>query len=357
MDSLIDLRSDTVTEPSPEMRRAMYDAEVGDDYYYDDPTVHALEERAAGLLHKEAAMLVLSGTMGNLISILAQTTRGDSVIVEETSHVFLNETGGLATLGGLTPRTVQGRHGYIEPEKLEAAIFPKSVLHPPTRMVCIENTHNVAGGRCLSVARTKSLCGTAAKHGLAVHLDGARIFNAAVALGVPAHRLVEDVDSVTFCLTKGLACPVGSLILGGRDFISSARQARQMVGGGMRQAGVFAAAGLVALDSMIDRLAEDHANAQRLATLIADAGLSIDPKNVETNMVFVDFAEGQIDPARFVSDLKDQGVLINPPKGRWIRFVTHYGISAADIEFAGQLIRRIFASAASSTRTARALSA
>lgn len=191
-------------------------------------------------------------------------------------------------------------------------------------MLCIENTHNAAGGYCLSVETTKSLCRTAAMLGLSVHLDGARIFNAAVALGVPADELVEDVDSMTFCLSKGLACPVGSIVLGSRDFIASARHWRQMVGGGMRQAGVFAAAGLVALDSMIGRLAEDHANAKRLATILADAGLPVDPGEVETNMVFVDFAEGPIDPAQLASELKEQGVHISPPKGRRIRFVTHY---------------------------------
>lgn len=356
MERLVDLRSDTVTEPSPEMRRAMHDADVGDDYYHDDPTVRALEERAAELLRKEAAMLVLSGTMGNLVSILAQTHRGDSVVVEETSHVFVNEAGSLATLGGLTPRIIKGRRGLIEPECVQEAVFPQSILHPPTRMLCIENTHNAAGGYCLSVETTKSLCRTAAKLGLSVHLDGARIFNAAVALGVPADELVEDVDSMTFCLSKGLACPVGSIVLGSRDFIASARHWRQMVGGGMRQAGVFAAAGLVALDSMIGRLAEDHANAKRLATILADAGLPVEPGEVETNMAFVEFAEGQTDPAKFVANLKDQGVLINPPKGRRIRFVTHYGISTDDIEFAGDRIGRLFALAAASGGPARAVS-
>jgi threonine aldolase len=332
----------------------MYDAEVGDDYYYDDPTVQALEERAAELLRKEAAMLVLSGTMGNLVSILAQTHRGDSVVVEETSHVFVNEAGSLATLGGLTPRTIKGRHGGIE---LEEAVFPQSILHPPTRMLCIENTQNAAGGYCLSVETTKSLCRTAARLGLSVHLDGARIFNAAVALGVPADELVEDVDSMTFCLSKGLACPVGSIVLGSRDFIAAARHWRQMVGGGMRQAGVFAAAGLVALDSMIGRLAEDHANAKRLATILADAGLPVDPGEVETNMVFVEFAEGPIDLAQLVSELKERGVHISPPKGRRIRFVTHYGISAGDVEFAGDQARRVFASAVARGGAARPISA
>lgn len=357
MGRLVDLRSDTVTEPSPEMRRAMHDAEVGDDYYYDDPTVQALEERAAELLRKEAAMLVLSGTMGNLVSILAQTRRGDSVVVEETSHVFVNEAGSLATLGGLTPRTIKGRHGGIEPESVEEAVFPQSILHPPTRMLCIENTQNAAGGYCLSVETTKSLCRTAARLGLSVHLDGARIFNAAVALGVPADELVEDVDSMTFCLSKGLACPVGSIVLGSRDFIAAARHWRQMVGGGMRQAGVFAAAGLVALDSMIGRLAEDHANAKRLATILADAGLPVDPGEVETNMVFVEFAEGPIDLAQLVSELKERGVHISPPKGRRIRFVTHYGISAGDVEFAGDQARRVFASAVARGGAARPISA
>lgn len=354
MGRIVDLRSDTVTQPTPEMRRAMHDAEVGDDYYGDDPTVRALEERAAGLLGKEAGLLVLSGTMGNLVSILGQTARGESLIVEETAHVFVNEGGHLAAVGGLTARTVKGRQGRIDPSQVEAAVFPPSILHPPTRLLCLENTHNAGGGRCLSVEQTRALCRTAHARGLRVHLDGARLFNAAVALAVPARALVEEVDSLTFCLSKGLACPAGSLVLGGREFVQAARHWRQMVGGGMRQGGVFAAAGLVALDRMVDRLAEDHAHAKRLARLIADAGLPADPADVETNMVFVEFPAGTaVDPGRFVADLHGRGVHVNPPRGRRVRFVTHYGVDAAGVEFAAACVRDVFLALARTGSAAR----
>ena len=236
---MIDLRSDTTTQPTEAMRRAMYEAEVGDDYYRDDPTVRRLEELAAAMLGKDAALLVLSGTMGNLVAILAQTGRGQSVIVEESSHVFLNEAGHLAAVGGLTARPVRGERGYLTPAQIEAAVFPDSRLHPPTRMLCFENTHNVAGGRCVSVAQTKAMCATARSHGLATHLDGARLFNAAVALGVPAKTLVTEIDSVSFCLSKGLSCPVGAIVASTKDVIDAARHWRQMVGGGMRQAGLI----------------------------------------------------------------------------------------------------------------------
>jgi threonine aldolase len=341
---LIDLRSDTVTLPSPDMRRAMSEAELGDDYYRDDPTVRALEERAAELLGKEAAMLVLSGTMGNLVAILAQAARGDSVILETNCHIANNEASHLSTLGSVATVTVKGEDGFFTPEQLEGAIFPRSILHSPTRVVCIENTHNAAGGRCMSPAQIDALCATAVGHGLAVHVDGARIFNAAVALGVPISRLVEKVDSITFCLTKGLACPVGSIVCGSRDFIETTRHWRQTVGGGMRQAGVFAAAGLVALDSMIERLEEDHVNARRLATLMVEAGLPVNPNDVQTNMVFVELPEGRIDPTRFVAKLEAAGVRINPAKGRRVRFVTHYGITQEDVDQAGVRVGQVCAS-------------
>jgi threonine aldolase len=288
--------------------------------------------------------------MGNLVSILAQTTRGQSILVEETSHVFLNEGGHLATVGSLTARTIRGERGFMSPERIEAGIFAPSVLHPPTRMLCFENTHNVAGGRCVSVEQTHAMCATATARGLSTHVDGARIFNAAMALGVPAAELVADVDSATFCLTKGLGCPVGSLVVGTRDFIEAARGWRQVVGGGMRQAGIFAAAGLVALRTMIDRLADDHANARRLATILSDLGLPINPDDVETNMVFVEIPAHCGGPKRFVDELRRNGVIVNPPRGGRVRFVTYHEISAEDIEHAGQAA----AAALTSLRTASA---
>jgi threonine aldolase len=352
MNAPVDLRSDTVSQPTAEMRRAMHDAEVGDDYYRDDPTVRRLEDLAAEMLGKDAGLLVLSGTMGNLVSILAQTARGESVLVEETSHVFLNEGGHLATIGGLTARTIRGERGFMSPAQIEASIFARSVLHPPTRMLCFENTHNVCGGRCVSLAQTHAMCSAAAGRGLATHVDGARVFNAAVALGVTAAELVAEVDSATFCLTKGLGCPVGSLVVGKREFIESARRWRQAVGGGMRQAGAFAAAGLVALRTMVDRLAEDHANARRLATILADLGLPLDPADVETNMVFVEIPTTLGGPARFVEELRRTGVIVNPPRGGRVRLVTYHNISAADIERAGKAAANALAALRTATASA-----
>ncbi len=341
MPGAIDLRSDTATKPTPEMRRAMFDAEVGDDTFGEDPTVRALEERAAELLGKESAMLVLSSTMGNIVSVLSHTARGQSVVIEETAHININEAGQLATVCGVTPRPVKGSRGYIEPRQLESAVFPKSTLHPETRLVCIENTHNAAGGRCLSVEQTQALCRTARTLGLAVHLDGARIFNAAIALGVPANELTRDVDSVTLSLTKGLGCPVGSLVAGTEEFIGDARHWRQMVGGGMKQAGCFAAAGLVAFQTMIDRLVDDHANAKLLATRLADLGLAIKPDDVETNIVFLEIPKTLMDAQAFVELLRAEGVIVNRPRGNRIRFVTHHDVDSCDVELAIQRLSRV----------------
>ena len=343
MGQTINLRSDTVSKPTPEMRRAMAEAEVGDDYYREDSTVLSLEERAAGIFRKEAAMLVFSATMSNLVSVLAQTDPGQSVIVEEASHIYNNEAGFLSAFCGVTPRPVKGHRGRIEPAQVKAAVFPKGILHPQTGLLCIENTHNAAGGCCLSLEQTEDLCRTAHDLGLNVHLDGARIFNASVALGVPVHELAADADSVTLCLTKGLGCPVGAIVLGPEEFVARARQWRQVAGGGMRQAGVFAAAGLVALDTMVDRLAEDHANAKRLATLLAEAGLHVDPppEECETNIVFAEVPETIMDATRFVALLQEGGVVVNAPKGRRVRFITQHGVSADDIEFAGTCVRNI----------------
>lgn len=340
---MINLRSDTVTKPTEAMRRAMAAAEVGDDYYRDDPTVIALEEKAADLFGKEAAMLVFSATMSNVVSVLAHTRRGQSIILEELSHIYNNEGGFLSAFGGLTPRTVRGARGRMTPAQVEAAIFPPAVLHPQTSLLCLENTHNHAGGTCLSVEETRALSDTARSHGLKIHLDGARIFNSAVAQGLSVKDLTADVDSVTVCLTKGLGCPVGAVCLGSREFVSEARRWRQTAGGGMRQAGVIAAAGMVALDTMVDRLAEDHANARRLAEVLQEAGLKLDcpPGEVETNIVFAEIPEALMDAGDFVARWKEEGVLVNPPKDRRIRLITHHDISAGDIEAAGAALRRV----------------
>ncbi|OGU08849.1 MAG: hypothetical protein A2W29_11870 [Gemmatimonadetes bacterium RBG_16_66_8] len=351
MARVVNLRSDTVTKPTAAMRRAMAQAEVGDDYYRDDPTVRALEEKAAAMFGKEAAMLVFSATMANLVSVLSQAGRGHSVILEESSHIYNNEGGFLAAFGGITPRTVRGVRGRMTPAQVKAAVFPTAVLHPQTRLLCIENTHNAAGGCCLSLQQVRELCATAAFLGLKVHLDGARIFNASVSLGVSVKELTARADSLTVCLTKGLGCPVGALVLGRRDFVEDARRWRQMTGGGMRQAGVFAAAGIVALDTMVERLAEDHANARRFAALLAEAGLHVDPppEEVETNIVFAEVPEETMDAAEFVSALGSKGVVINAPRGRRVRFITHHDISGDDIEFAGACVRDVLGVGATPT--------
>ena len=328
----VDLRSDTVTQPTEAMRRAMYSADLGDDYYGDDPTVRKLEHRAAEMFRKEAALLVLSGTMGNIVSVLTHTRPGESVIVEERSHIYINEAGQLSFLGGLTTRPVRGDRGRILPSSLREAAFPDSVLHPPTRLLCLENTHNAAGGSCLNSAQTRELAIAAGELKMSVHLDGARIFNASIALGEPVHQLAECIGSVTFCLTKGLCCPAGSLVIGTRDFIAAARRWRQVIGGGMRQAGCFAAAGLVGLDSMVERLAEDHENARRLAAGLASAGIAVERNAVETNMVFANLEESLLDAAAFVNALRCRGILVNPPKAGRARFVTHYGIGRTEVD-------------------------
>jgi threonine aldolase len=292
-------------------------------------------------------MLTFSATMANLISVLSHTRRGQSVILEASSHIFNNEGGGIAAFGGLAPCTVHGVRGRIAPEQVKGATFPGAVLHPQTSLLCLENTHNAAGGTCLSPAQTRALAATAHSLGLKVHLDGARLFNSAVAQGVPPRDLVESVDSVTVCLTKGLGCPVGALVLGSRAMVEEARRWRQTAGGGMRQAGVFAAAGLVALDTMVDRLAEDHANAKRLAGLITDAGLRLDPppEEVETNILYAEIPAELMDAAAFVERLAAEGVRVNPPRGRKIRLITHLNVSAEDVETAGAAVRRVLSSA------------
>ena len=343
MRRIINLRSDTVTRPTEAMRRAIADAEVGDDYYRDDPTVLALEAKAAALFERESALLVFSATMANLVSVLSQTRRGQSVILEASSHIFNNEAGFLSAFGSLTPRTVRGTRGRMTPEQVEEAVFPKAVLHPQTSLLCLENTHNAAGGTCLSLEQTEALAAKARSLGLKVHLDGARIFNASVALGVPVAELTAPADSVTVCLTKGLGCPVGALVLGSRALVEEARRWRQVAGGGMRQGGVVAAAGMVALDTMVERLAEDHANARRLAVLLADAGLVLDspPEEVETNILFAEIPDHLGDAGVFVDRLWGEGVVVNPPRKRRIRLITHLDVSAEDVEEAGAAVQRV----------------
>ncbi|MBM3940135.1 MAG: low-specificity L-threonine aldolase [SAR202 cluster bacterium] len=334
---IIDLRSDTLTQPTPEMRRAIAEAELGDDVYGEDPTVNRLEEVSARLTGKEAGLLVVSGSMGNLVSALAWAGRGDEIIVGADAHVITNEMGSVAALGGVEMRAVPNdRRGMLSPEAVRNAIRPKAGYFPRTALLWIENTHNRGNGAALSVDEMWRVTDIAHGEGIPVHIDGARLFNAAVALGVPASDLSSVADSVTFCLSKGLACPVGSMVCGSREFIGRARRARKMLGGGMRQAGIIAAAGLVALDTMIDRLAEDHDNAKRLAVgLSRMPGIAVDPAHIETNIVYV--TVGGKPAPELAAAMRARGVLANS-MGNWIRFVTHYGINAEDVDEALDVI-------------------
>ena len=334
--TFIDLRSDTVTQPTPAMRAAMAAAVVGDDVYGEDPTVNRLEQAAAEKLNQPAALFVASGTMANLVALLTHCGRGDEVIVGERSHTFVNEVGGMAALGGIQPRTLPNQpDGTLLLDDIRRAIRGVDVHWPRTRLITLENTHNNCNGSPLAPAYLASVYELAKSRGVKVHTDGARIFNAAIALGVPAAELARSTDTISFCLSKGLSAPVGSLLCGPLDFIAEARRQRKMVGGGMRQAGILAAAGLVALDSMIDRLADDHANARYLAESIADIpGIDLDPVRIKTNIVFFDLEPSAPNAAQMAERLARANVLIGASGERRMRAVTHYGIERADINMA-----------------------
>ena len=333
---IVDLRSDTLTKPTPAMRRAMAEAEVGDDVFGEDPTVNRLEEMAAERLGKEAGLFVASGTMGNLVSLLAHCNRGDEIILGDNSHTFYSEQGGAAAIAAIHPRTIPNQiDGKIAVKDIEAAIRPDDIHHPLSRLIVLENTHNRRNGSPLEVAYMRSVKNLADKYKLKIHVDGARIFNAAVALNVNPKDLVTVTDSVSFCLSKGLAAPVGSLICGRQDFINDARRARKLVGGGMRQAGVLAAAGIVALTEMTERLAEDHANAHKLAEGLAEIpGLSIDPAMIKTNIVYFETTREDLFEDELVRRLDKEGVKISAMGPRLLRAVTYYQITEEDIEFA-----------------------
>ena len=330
---VIDLRSETVTLPTEEMRQAMYEAELGDDVYREDPTVNRLEEMAAHMMGKEAALFTPSGTMSNLISVMTHTHHGDEIIVGSEAHILWYEAGGAAALGGVVIRTIPNdQDGRIDPDAVEQAIRPKNIHHPQTTLLCLENTHNRCGGAILTPEYTSAITQLAHQHGLRVHLDGARIFNAAVALSVPASELAKPVDSVSFCLSKGLSAPVGSLICGTREFVEKARKWRKMVGGQMRQAGVIAAAGIVALEKMVGRLTEDHINAQRLAYGLAHIpGISVCSERVQTNLVMFE-GPPSIPSASFVERMDARGVRFLHYGGKKVRAVTHRMVSAIDVD-------------------------
>jgi threonine aldolase len=335
---MIDLRSDTVTKPTPEMRAAMAAAEVGDDVYGDDPTVNRLQEVAAELTGKQAGLFVASGTMGNLAAVLAHCQRGDEVIVGNLSHTFLYEAGGISVLGGVHSCQLPNQpDGTLDLEQVRQAIREDDPHEPVTRLICLENTQNRCGGVVLSPAYTRQVADFAHARGLSVHLDGARLFNAAAALGVPAVELTAPVDSVTFCLSKGLCAPVGSVLCGSKEFITKAHRMRKMLGGGMRQAGILAAAGLVALEKMTGRLAEDHRRARDLAQgLAALPGFHVDPP--ATNMVFVRMDETvRVSPEALFARVGEAGVLATG--GRTFRLVCHYWIDDAAVERTVQAFR------------------
>lgn len=333
---VVDLRSDTVTLPSDEMREAMARAELGDDVFGEDPTVNRLQQMAAERVGKEAGLLVVSGTMGNLASILTHCRRGEEVILGDQSHTFIYEGGGISALGGVHPHTVSNQpDGTLRLEDIEAAIRSDNVHFPRTRLICLENTHNRCYGTPLRLEYMEAAGELARRHGLAVHLDGARIFNAAMALDVDVKKLTCHADSITFCLSKGLAAPVGSVLCGSKAFIDEARRTRKVLGGGMRQAGVLAAAGIVALERMIDRLREDHDNAMRLAGGIARIdGLSIDLAHVHTDIVYFEVVRDGLTAEELVKRLDSRGVRMLSVGPKRIRAVTHYGITADDIQSA-----------------------
>jgi threonine aldolase len=332
---VVDLRSDTVTLPTAEMLEAMKSAALGDDVYREDPTVNRLEELAAKKMGKEAALLTTSGTQANLVSVLSQTKRGEEVILESEAHMYYYEAGAFSAFGGLIPRLVRGRRGVVTPDDVEANLRPPNIHFPPTSLVCIENTHNRAGGTFWTPSQIKAVSDFVHSKGLKVHMDGARVFNAAVAQNIDVKELTQYVDSMMFCLSKGLSAPIGSLAVGDRRFIDNARRYRKMLGGGMRQAGVIAAAGIIAVETMVDRLRDDHANAQTLAQGLASIeGISLEPADVQTNIVIYDVAGLGISGDRWVSKLNEFGVKAGGLEGGRVRMVTHRGIEKDDIEYA-----------------------
>jgi threonine aldolase len=340
---ILDLRSDTVTLPTPAMREAIFHADLGDDVFAEDPTINRLEAMTAERLGMEAALLVVSGTMGNIICVLTHCARGEEVILGNSSHIFLNEAGGMSALGGIFPHTIPNLpDGTMLPEDIVAAIRSENIHFPRTRLICLENTHNRCYGAALTPEYTAAVVSLAKKRGISVHLDGARIFNAAVALNVDVRELTLGVDSVNVCLSKGLAAPVGSMICGSKEFIGQARRIRKMLGGGMRQAGIIAAAGIVALETMVDRLAEDHVNARRLAEGISRIpGLFTEPGRVRTNILYIDLTDHRFSDDEFMTLLEKQGLRLSHPGPARFRMLTHYGIGATEIDEALAALRAV----------------
>jgi len=329
---MIDLRSDTVTLPTKEMRNAMAVAAVGDDVFGEDPTVNQLEKMAADLAGMEASLFVASGTMGNLVSVLAHCDRGDEVILGDKSHLYRAEAGGISVLGSVSFKPLENKEdGTLDINKLFQSISPDDFHYSKTKLIALENTQNICGGVVLSTEFVEKVSKFADEHGLLLHIDGARIFNAVVYLGLNLSRLLENVDSVSICLSKGLSAPVGSLVCGSEEFISKARRIRKMLGGGMRQAGILAAAGIVALEKMVDRLNEDHVNAKKLAVGLSKiSNVGIDVNKVQTNILYFEIKD--IPELKLASLLEEKGIKVYPRKPKW-RMVTHSGITSTDIDF------------------------
>jgi threonine aldolase len=343
---MIDLRSDTVTKPTPAMREAMAQAEVGDDVYGEDPTVNRLEAMAAELLGKEAAVFVPSGVMGNQLALRLHTRPGDEVIVDSTSHLIRYEGGSASSLSGVQLVCVAGDRGRLLPESVEAAIRSKGLHNPPTTLVCLEQTHNVGGGSIYSLGIIHLIAEVARTHGLALHLDGARLFNAVVSTGVAAADYARPFDTVSFCLSKGLGAPVGSMVVSDAARVQILRRLRKVFGGGMRQVGILAAAGVYALEHHIERLAEDHANAQYLATLLEDIpGVVVDVKAVETNIVMFQVPRASKATDVLLADCRAAGVLLNAVGDRAFRVVTHLDVNHEDMAAAGRIFSAVFSSA------------
>ena len=337
-----DFRSDTVTWPTAAMREAMAQAEVGDDVYGEDPTLRRLEEVAAAKVGKEAALFVTSGTQGNLVSVLTHTRRGDEVLLESESHIYYYEVGGMSALAGVIPRLIRGEAGVITPEALKQALRGENIHFPKPTLLCIENTHNRAGGTVWTPEQIRAIVAAAHTAGLKVHMDGARVFNAAVAQGLDVRELTAPVDSVMFCLSKGLGAPVGSILAGSQEFIARARKWRKMLGGGMRQAGVLAGAGLVALESMVERLADDHALAKKIGQALTRVpGLHVALDRLQTNIVLV-----EVDPAwgnaeKFLGALKAEGVLATDFGPQTVRLVVHKDVGQAEAEKLIVVVKKI----------------
>jgi threonine aldolase len=339
---VIDLRSDTVTLPTEEMLEAIRHAELGDDVFGEDPTVNRLEEMAAEKMGKEAALLVTSGTQANLVSLMSNTRRGELVILEAEAHMYWYEAGGISAVAGLLPWLIKSQYGALDPKDVEAAIRPRNIHFPEPTLICIENTHNRHGGTVITPNQIKAISEVAMAHGLRLYMDGARVFNAAVALKVDVKEFTRHLDNLMFCLSKGLSCPVGSVVVGTREFIDRARKIRKVLGGGMRQAGIIAAPGIIALEKMIDRLEEDHRNAKRLAEGTSRIeGIAVNMERVQTNMVLFDVSGLGVADELFLSKLKENGVLALTSAKNKVRMVTHRGIEKEHIEKAITAIENV----------------